>query len=153
MALLFASVIFFVYLCSRKGLDSNMTTLTHSEKEAIMKDMKSFDEPMPAVGIFWYDPEEHDFFGVYKKELTPKMVEDAAEKGIRVINYEEPDHRQKTCGRVAWAVDHFVVFVGQWAKDIEEELTALLEKYFALPYFEFKYDEHWDLGHGWSGDL
>ena len=48
---------------------------------------------------------------------------------------------------------HFVVFVGQWAKDIEEELTALLEKYFALPYFEFKYDEHWDLGHGWSGDL
>ena len=57
-----------------------MTTLSHKEKEAIMKDMKSFDEPMPAVGIFWYDPEEHDFFGVYKKELTPKMVEEAAEK-------------------------------------------------------------------------
>ena len=100
-----------------------MTTLTHGEKEAIMKDMKSFDEPMPAVGIFWYDPEEHDFFGVYKKELTPKMVEDAKASGIKVINYEKP------------------------------ELTALLEKYFALPYFEFKYDEHWDLGHGWSGDL
>ena len=44
----------------------------------MMADMKSFDEPMPAVGIFWYDPEEHDFFGVYKKELTPKMVEEAA---------------------------------------------------------------------------
>lgn len=26
-------------------------------------------------------------------------------------------------------------------KDIEDELTALLEKYFALPYFEFRYDE------------
>ena len=142
-----------LYLCSRKGLENNMTTLTHSEKEAIMKDMKSFDEPMPAVGIFWYDPEEHDFFGVYKKELTPKMVEDAKASGIKVINYEKPDHRQNTRGRVSWAVDHFVVFVGQWAKDIEEELTALLEKYFALPYFEFKYDEHWDLGHGWSGDL
>ena len=121
-----------------------MTTLTHSEKEAIMKDMKSFEEPMPAVGIFWYDPEEHDFFGVYKKELTPKMVEDAADKGLPYINYQTL-HRQYTQvprGRVAWAVDHFVVFVGQWAKDIEEELTALLEKYFALPYFEFKYDEH-----------
>ena len=46
-----------------------MTTLSQSEKEAIMADMKSFDEPMPAVGIFWYDTEEHDFFGVYKKEL------------------------------------------------------------------------------------
>ena len=40
-----------------------MTTLSHSEKEAIMKDMKSFDESMPAVGIFWYDSQEHDFFG------------------------------------------------------------------------------------------
>ncbi len=153
-----------------------MTTLSQKEKEAIMKDMKSFDEPMPAVGIFWYDPQEHDFFGVYKKELTPKMVEDAADKGLPYINYQtlhrqiwqkqyfkalanhEPtkfsgDYTQVPRGRVAWAVDHFVVFVGKWAKDIEDELTALFEKYFALPYFEFKYDEHWDLGHGWSGDL
>jgi hypothetical protein len=29
-----------------------MTNLTKSEKEAIMADMKSFDEPLPAVGIF-----------------------------------------------------------------------------------------------------
>ncbi len=118
-----------------------------------MADMKSFDEPMPSVGIFWYDPEEHDFFGVYKKELTPKMVEEAKANVIKVINYEQPDPKAETKGRVAWAVDHFVVFVGQWAKDIEDELTTLLEKYFALPYFEFRYDEHWDLGHGWSGDL
>lgn len=68
-----------------------------------MADMKSFDEPMPAVGIFWYDQEAHDFFGVYKKELTPKMVEDAAEKGIKVINYEGPDYRQTTRGRVSWS--------------------------------------------------
>lgn len=154
----------------------NMTTLSRSEKESIMKDMKSFDEPMPAVGIFWYDPEEHDFFGVYKKELTPKMVEDAAEKGLPFINYRtlhrqvwqkqyfralakhEPtkfsgDYTQVPRGRVAWNIDKFIVFVGQWAKDKEEELTELIEKYFALPYFEFRYDEHWDLGHGWSGDL
>ncbi len=153
-----------------------MTTLSHSEKEAIMADMKSFDEPMPAVGIFWYDPEEHDFFGVYKKELTPKMVEEAADKGLPYINYQtlhrqiwqkqyfkalaenkptkfKGDYTQVPRGRVSWNIDRFIVFVGQWAKDREEELTALLEKYFALPYFEFRYDEHWDLGHGWSGDL
>lgn len=130
-----------------------MTTLSHSEKERIMADMKSFDEAMPAVGIFWYDPKEHDFFGVYKKELTPKMVEDAAEKGIMVIDYEKPDHSQAMHGRVRWDENKFIVFVGQWAKDIEPELTELIEKYFALPYFEFRFDEHWDLGHGWSGDL
>ena len=65
-----------------------------------MADMASFDEQMPCVGIFWYDPEEHNFFGVHKKEITPKMVEE-----------------------------------------------------FSLPYFEFVYDYHWDLGHGWSGDM
>ena len=130
-----------------------MTALSHSEKEAVMADMKSFDEPMPSVGIFWYDPEEHDFFGVYKKELTPKMVEEAKANGIKVINYEKPDHSKETKGRVAWNIDKFIVFVGQWAKDREEELTELIEKYFALPYFEFRYDEHWDLGHGWSGDI
>ena len=70
-----------------------MTALSHSEKEAMMKDMKSFDETMPSVGIFWYDPEEHDFFGVYKKELTPKMIEDAADKGLPYINYQRL-HRQ-----------------------------------------------------------
>ena len=69
-----------------------MTTLSHSEKEAIMKDMKSFDEPMPAVGIFWYDPQEHDFLGIYKKELTPTMVEEAKANGIKFINYEKPDY-------------------------------------------------------------
>lgn len=141
-----------------------------------MKDMSTFDEPMPSIGIFWYDMEEHSFFGVGKKELTPKMIEDAAEDGLPYINYpklhrqvwakeyfraqamNEPtkfkgDYTQIPRGRVVWAVNKFVVFVGQWAKDIEEELTELLEKEFALPYFEFRYDEHWDLGHGWSGDM
>jgi hypothetical protein len=28
-----------------------------------------------------------------------------------------------------------------------------LEREFSLPYFEFVYDHHWDLGHGWSGDM
>ena len=137
--------------------------------------MRDCDEPMPAVGIFWYDPEEHDLFGVYKKELTPRMIEDAAEKGLPFINYQtlhrqiwqkqylhalahhEPtkftgEYAQVPRGRVCWCVDRFVVLVGSWAKDIEDELTTLVNKYFALPCCEFKYDEHWDLGHGWLGD-
>ena len=160
----------------REMVGSVMTVLSHSEKEAMMKDMKSFDEPMPSVGIFWYDPEEHDFFGVYKKELTPKMIEDAADKGLPYINYQrlhrqiwkeqyfralaenkptkfKGDYTQIPRGRVSWNINKFIVFVGQWAKDKEDELTELINKYFALPFFEFRYDEHWDLGHGWSGDL
>lgn len=68
------------------------------------------------------------------QEITPKQVEEAADNGMPFINYSHL-HRQV------------------WAKPIEPELSEMIEKEFALPYFEFVYDEHWDLGHGWSGDL
>ena len=93
-----------------------MTQLNDKERAAQMADMKSFDEEMPSIGIFWYAPEDHALFGVGKKELTPKMV-------------------------------------GHWAEPVLDELTQLIEDTFHLPYFEFVYDHHWDLGHGWSGDM
>lgn len=153
-----------------------MTQLNDKDHKAQMADMKSFDEQMPCIGIFWYDPEEHNFFGVHKKEITPKMVEEAAEKGVPFINYpklhrqiwakeyfkaqaknEETkftgDYTQVPRGRVAWNVNKFIVLVGKWAEPIQDELTELLEQEFSLPYFEFVYDHHWDLGHGWSGDM
>ena len=135
-----------------------MTQLTDKERTAQMNDMRSFDEQMPCVGIFWYDPANHSFFGVRKKEITPQMVEDAAEKGSPSISYPDVQGElsaddSRLTGRVAWTIDKFIVLVGKWAEPIQDELTELLEKEFSLPYFEFVYDEHWDLGHGWSGDM
>ena len=142
-----------------------------------MAAMRALDEPMPQVGIFWYDFDDRSFFGVCKQELTPKCIEDWAAAGVRTIHFEtldsdkhtiihrtncslpiksknqEGDYLKKVGGRVAWNIDKFIVFVGQWAKPIEDELYQMIEKEFALPYFEFVYDEHWDLGHGWSGDM
>ncbi|MBR2113968.1 MAG: hypothetical protein IJ929_04790 [Prevotella sp.] len=63
------------------------------------------------------------------------------------------DYTQVPRGRVAWNIDKFIVLVGHWAEPILDELTTLVEEEFSLPYFEFIYDEHWDLGHGWSGDM
>ena len=54
---------------------------------------------------------------------------------------------------MAWNINKFIVLVGKWAEPIQNELTELLEQEFSLPYFEFVYDYHWDLGHGWSGDM
>ena len=153
-----------------------MTHLSDKEHQAQMADMKTFDEQMPCVGIFWYDPEEHSFFGVHKKEITPREVEEAAEKGVPFINYPQlhrqiwakeyfkaqakhtatkfkGDYTQVPRGRVAWNIDKFIVLVGKWAEPIQDKLTELLEKEFSLPCFEYVYDEHWDLGHGWSGDM
>ncbi|MBQ6911770.1 MAG: hypothetical protein IJQ35_06365 [Bacteroidales bacterium] len=153
-----------------------MTQLSNKEHNAQMADMKTFDEQMPCVGIFWYDLQEHCFFGVHKKEVSPRDVEEAAEKGVPFINYPKlhrniwakeyfkaqakhietkfkGDYTQVPRGRVAWNVDKFIVLVGHWAEPVLDELTDLIEKEFSLPYFEFVYDEHWDLGHGWSGDM
>lgn len=123
-----------------------------------MNDMRSFDEQMPCVGIFWYDPADRSFFGVRKKEITPQMVEEEAEKGSPFISYPEmqgelSDDGSCMAGRVVWSIDKFNVIVGKWAEPIQEELSEMLEKEFSLPYFEFVYDEHWDRGHGWSGDM
>ena len=63
------------------------------------------------------------------------------------------DYTQVPRGRVAWTIDKFIVLVGKWAEPIQDKLSELLEQEFSLPYFEFVYDEHWDLGHGWSGDM
>ena len=137
-----------------------MTQLNDKDHAAQMADMKSFDEEMPSIGIFWYDPQDHSLFGVHKKEITPKMVEEAAEKGINKIDYSTSsllhhtsDIKHHLCGRVAWSIDKFIVLVGHWAEPVQDELSQLIEDTFHLPYFEFVYDEHWDLGHGWSGDM
>ena len=136
-----------------------MTNLSEIDRQAQMDDMRSFDEPMPSVGIFWYDPEDHTLFGVRKKELTPREVEEAADKGKPFINYPhlhrqvwakeyfkaqakhletkfKGDYTQIPRGRVAWTIDKFIVLVGNWAEPIQDELTELIEKEFALPYFE-----------------
>lgn len=135
-----------------------MTQLTDQERTAQMNDMRSFDEQMPCVGIFWYDPADRSFFGVRKKEITPQMVEAAAEKGSPYISCPEMQVElsvdgSRLAGRVVWAIDKFNVLVGKWAEPIQEELTEMLEKEFSLPYFEFVYDEHWDLGHGCLEDM
>ncbi len=61
-----------------------MTQLDKDVHDTQMADMKSFAEEMPAIGIFWYDPTDNTFFGVRKSELTPKMVEEAANKGLLI---------------------------------------------------------------------
>jgi len=153
-----------------------MTQLTPEQHAAQMESMRAFDTQMPCVGIFWYDATDNTLFGVRKKELTPKMVEDAAENGLPFVNYPQlhrqvwakeyyramsknedtkftGDYTKIPRGRVAWNINKFIVLVGRWAEPIQDQLGELIEQEFSLPYYEFVYDRHWDLGHGWSGDM
>ena len=46
-----------------------MTNLTEEQHKVQMDDMRSFDEQMPCVGIFWYDLENHSLFGESYQKL------------------------------------------------------------------------------------
>lgn len=129
-----------------------MTHLNDKDRAAQMADMKSFNEPMPSVGSFSFDPVQKSLFNVRKMELTPQMIEDAGAKGVQVIECPTRfESHSLPSGRVIWNTDKFEILVGRWAEPIQAELSELLEQEFSLPYFEFVYDEHWDLSHGWSG--
>jgi len=102
-----------------------MTQLTDQERTAQMNDMRSFDEQMPCVGVFWYDLAGHGFYGVRKKEITPVMVEEAAKKGSPFISYPQMQGElsvddSSLGGRVVWSIDKFIVLVGKWAEPIQE---------------------------------
>lgn len=124
-------------------------------RAALMADLRSScSGQLPSVGIFWYNPKEHAFFGVRKEELSPVRVEAAASDGLPFINYPElhrdvwnqlhlPGEYESTPrGRVSWVIDKFVVLVGEWARPVEAELSLLVEKEFSLPCFEFVLDRH-----------
>ena len=119
-----------------------MTHLTETERKAQMDNMRTFDGEMPCIGIFWYDLADKSLFGVCKSELTPKMAEEAADKGLPFINYPhlhrqiwakeyfkaqakhedtkfKGDYTQVPRGRVAWNIDKFIVLVGHWAEPIK----------------------------------
>ena len=90
-----------------------MRGLSDQVHTALMDDMKLFDEEMPSIGFFCYNMQEHRLFDVIKKELTPRMIEDARVKGIEIIDYDRLHNIHNTqafCGRVTWNIDKFIVY-------------------------------------------
>ena len=117
--------------------------MSDQELQQQMDAMRALKEPMPQIGIFWFDLADKVFFGVRKQEVTPKQVEEAAENGIPFINYPHL-HRQ------VWAKEYFraqvtgeqTKFVGDYTQIPRGRVTWSINKFIV-----------WDLGHGWSGDL
>ena len=111
----------------------------------------------PSVGIFWYDSKSHALFGVRKEELSPSRRETAMREMMPFIVYPERnrevwerehfpgDYDRTPRGRVSWIINKFVVLVGNWARPIQQELTALLKQEFSLPSLDLVIDEHWDI--------
>lgn len=84
-----------------------------------MADMKSFDEPMPSVGSFSFDPKQKSLFNVRKMEVTPEMIEDERAKGLQLIaSPAQFGYHSGLGGRVIWNTDKFEIQAGHWAEPI-----------------------------------
>lgn len=123
------------------------------------------------VGIFWYDINKNELFGVYSvlsKDIpyTHSKYFDADVRTCSRMHYaawKKEQYRKKDSrfqgdytiiprGRVFEIKDTgFIVCVGNWINRYPQAKQEILFE-FQLPEdkTEFIVDEHWDIGHGWS---
>lgn len=125
----------------------------------------------PCVGIFWYDPEEDDLFGVYSvlaedtnyygstmfggmartcRPLHYSVWQKECNRG-RDKRFQTMDYTKYPRGRVFEIKDKgFVVCVGSWIKQYPSIKDLVLTEFQLPEDTEFLIDTHWELGHGWS---
>ena len=143
---------------------------SHDNAIDVMKEF--FEDDKPQLGIFWLDPKNMVLFGVQKgdaeyyiskdpnKTTYPKLHKTywqkqhhkaVAQNNTSSIFYNEHDYTKIPRGRIFYENNEFVVYIGDWYKDINlDKFIELIEDEFNLTDFKFKIDEHWNLGHGWS---
>lgn len=125
----------------------------------------------PCVGIFWYDRNEKELFGIYSTlaedtQFSDVSIFDQKARTCRQLHYNiwdknkrknkdsrfRADYTKVPRGRIFQLEDGtFVVCVGKWFNTNKECLDLVLDE-FQLPIdkTEVKVDSHWDIGHGWS---
>lgn len=127
----------------------------------------------PYVGIFWYDVDKQELFGVYSviaqdENFQSCSVFNQKVKTCKRLHYQvwskgqhsHRDHRfqQKYIdvprGRVFQLEDgHFVVCLGSWFNNHLEAKELILDEFDLPDDTEFKVDVHWEVGHGWSDKM
>lgn len=142
--------------------------------------MNAFKEVMAAnmdhqddgeVGIFWYDPEEDDVFGVKSASVddvpyyNSDIFRGCRVKTCRPLHYKVWDrerHRGKDPrfsgnytkvprGRVFYVEGRgFVVVVGSWINEFPEAKEAIKSEFNLPNDVDFEINSHWDIGHGLS---
>ena len=159
---------------------TNIVQSSQEEHDNAINLMKGFmDNGNPKVGIFWYDYNNNNLFGVEKgdvelyanqgKQITyPKLHRTYWQKqhfraikknDTNSIFYKEHNYTLIPRGRIFYENGTFFVNVGSWINGQinnqncidKDALRELIIDEFNLPDdFVFRIDHHWDIGHGWS---
>jgi hypothetical protein len=151
--------------------NTNTTNIKVNELRKLMIENNDYVDD-PCVGIFWYDLNENELFGIRSNiaEDINFYYSDMLNQYVRTTKFLHYAVWQKECnrgkddrfqtlnyteyprGRIFEIKDKgFEVYVGNWINDYPECKELILDE-FQLPRnkTEFVIDIHWDLGHGWS---
>jgi len=142
-------------------------TMATAERDAVMRTMAcTFDEQdEPKVGIFWFDPDAGELFGVQKALAAELAFNSFGKKTIRQLhrtlwqkerNKGNPryqgDYTSVPRGRVFEDVGAgFQVMVGSWFNEHPQVKALVIDEFdLGKAKHEFVIDEHWELGRGWD---
>ena len=128
----------------------------------------------PRVGIFWYDVNKNELFGVRQTHAdeakwyhsgqfnTDIRTERDLHKDVWKKEFYRGrdkrfngDHTLVPRGRVFEFKDEgFRVYIGRWINDYPNVKELIIDE-FELPKDKTKFfiDSHWDIGHGWSQEF
>jgi len=149
--------------------------MTAKERKEVIDTMRpALDhESDPKVGIFWYDPDIKELFGVVKSPASLLQFNAVWKKTAPVLHKHQWEAERKTAQRYGGAqffeqdytavprgrvfeYKHtgFKVFTGSWILH-HPEATSLILSEFSLEsvHVEWVRDEHWDIGRGWSEEF
>lgn len=156
----------------RNSTDWNISTddpIINTFRELMIENNEYTGEPN--IGIFWYDVNKQELFGVYSipAEMVSFQKSNYFNGNVRTFSkmhyaiwkkeqYKKRDRRflgdytLTPRGRIFEIEDRgFLVCTGEWINNHLEAKEKILFE-FDLPEdkTEFRVDEHWDIGHGWS---
>lgn len=125
----------------------------------------------PQIGIFWYDSDKQELFGVNKTDAEDVNFVHGYDGDIKQYKYLHKDiwakefrrnkdirfvgdYTQIPRGRVCEYKDKgFVVYVDDWIDNYPEAKSEILFEFNLPETTTFVKDIHWNLGHGWSDEL
>ena len=145
------------------------------DRDSVIKSMAdSFEyssEDHPQIGIFWWDRNKNELFGVNKEDAEHcsfvqssdgdkirsygKLHKDIWTKGQKRSKSEfQGDYTLVPRGRVSQYLNKgFVVFVGDWIDNYPQAKNEIIQEFELPKDVIFIKDEHWNIGHGWSDEL
>jgi hypothetical protein len=150
-------------------------SMSGNDRKDIMSAMSdNFDtQDAPKVGIFWYDSQEDELFGVtstYADDLPFNINGKKTDRTLHKAWWKKQQERAKAkkqkLGRLAGDYtqlprgrifqieedSHFELMCGSW---INDHIIDLVKEEFNLHNVPLKViiDSHWEIGHGWSEEV